>query len=270
MRNQIPMVLLGSLCWIGPPACVSADGGSRQSAWSAPDDSARRGQRWSSDRTAMATVEGASVSDAAEPDAPVAVPPGEGGCERVAHIGDSLTYHTSISLLAAYQRVGLRAVISAYGGRAVLQKLPGDSATGEQAAAALRANGFVGCWVVALGTNDTANVASGAEYSRAQAIDAMMTAIDPGARARILWVNTFTTRTSGSWSNDNMIAWNEELEKAKARWPNLRVFDWASIARTGSAPLLDGIHYTDDGYEARNAAIATAVVELLGSTTKDR
>ena len=189
------------------------------------------------------------------PDAQVAASP----CPTVAHVGDSLTANTVDALSAAYRAAGASPRIDAYGGRAVLQKLADDPKTGKQAALDIRASGFDGCWVVALGTNDTANVAAGASYTRATSIDEMMMAIDPAHDAPVLWVNTFTTRTTGYYANDNMVLYNQALTEARARWPNLIVFDWAAIASGGSAPFVDGIHHTTAGYTVRNQAIANAL-----------
>lgn len=210
-----------------------------------------------------------SVADAALPDAAAfvdapsapdaAVDAAPNTCPKVAHIGDSLTAFTVEPLRAAYLAVGTEAQIDAFGGRAILQKLPDDPKTGKQAALDFRAAGFDGCWVVALGTNDTANVAAGSSYTRAQAIDEMMMAVDPAKKARVLWVNLFTTRTTGFYQNANMILFNEALEDARGRWPNLVIFDWAAIAAGGSAPYIDGIHHTTAGYTVRNAAIAGAL-----------
>lgn len=181
-------------------------------------------------------------------------------CKKVAHIGDSLSAYTVDPLTKAYAAVGVSADIDAYGGRAIKQKLPADPKTGKQAALDFNAAGFDGCWVVALGTNDTANVAAGAWYTRAEAIDEMMEAIDPTATDPVMWVNTITTKTTGYYSNDNMKLWNQALNEALTRWPNLKVFDWAAIAATGSAPFADGIHHTTAGYAVRNKAIAEAFV----------
>lgn len=197
----------------------------------------------------------ASLSDAADASARVA-------CKTVAHVGDSLTAYTEGPLADAYASVSIDARIDAYGGRAILQRLSQDAKTGKQAAQDFVAEGYDGCWVVALGTNDTANAAADTDLSRAGAIDAMMKAIDPNAKATVMWVNTFTTRTDGYWSNDNMMIWNTELVAAQSRWPNLRIFDWAAVAATGAAPFSDGIHHTADGYKVRNAAIATALSKL--------
>lgn len=103
-------------------------------------------------------------------------------------------------------------------------------------------------------------MAAGAGYTRNEAIDAMMTAIDASATTPVMWVDTFTTNTSGYWSNDNMVLWNEALFAATARWPNLRVDDWAAVAVTGVAPYVDGIHHTSAGYDVRNAHIAETLI----------
>lgn len=189
-------------------------------------------------------------------------PSAECHCKSVAHIGDSLSAYSRSSLASAYARVGAEAQIDAWGGRATLQKLEADPHTGKQAARGFRKAGFRGCFVVALGTNDTANVAAGAHYTRARAIDDMMNAIDPSARAPVLWVNAFTTLRSGHYSNQNMKLWNRALAEARSRWANLTVLDWAAIAATGAAPFSDGIHHTPAGYEVRNRAIAEALASL--------
>lgn len=204
----------------------------------------------------------ATKSDPPKSDAPSHAPSSEPRCKNVAHIGDSLTAYTRDAIAEAYGAVGVSAEIDAFGGRATLQKLAADPKTGKQAARAFHEAGFRGCWVVALGTNDTANVAAGARYTRAKAIDEMMTAIDPSGVAPVLWVNTFTTRSSGYYSNTNMQQWNRALAEAESRWQNLHVFDWAAVAATGIAPFADGIHHSAAGYAARNRAIAQALAEL--------
>jgi hypothetical protein len=211
--------------------------------------------------------DGAGRVDAGE------APPADAGqevlapCSRVAHIGDSLTYYTQDALPAAYATIGADAVVDAHGGRAVLEKRDDDPITGKQAAERLVADGFAGCWVIALGTNDTVYVAIGASFTRAQSIDEMMAAIDPAAAARIMWVNTFTTTTTGNYVNGNMMLWNDELVAAQARWPNLLIFDWAMVAATGVAPFSDGVHHSAEGYAARNAAIVEALAGYFPPAT---
>lgn len=239
-------------------------------------------RRYASDDAGKGAGRDADVGDADEADAggsavrdagPDDATPGDGSlpaddagariaCKKVAHLGDSLTAYTVDALKDAYAAVSIDARIEAYGGRAINEYCCGDTKNGKQAAAEVVASGFEGCWVVALGTNDTANVANGATATRASRIDGMMKTIDPDAKVTVMWVNTYTTKTDGFWSNANMKLWNQALEDAKARWPNMQIFDWASIAATGSAPFSDGIHHTTEGYKVRNAAIAKAVSEL--------
>ena len=188
-------------------------------------------------------------------DAHVAAP-----CTDVAHIGDSLTYYPRDAIPPLYEAAGMTVQVNAHGGRAVLRRRSDDTITGKEAAMQVREAGFDGCWVVALGTNDTVYVANGAAFTRAQSIDEMMLTIDASAEARVMWVNTFTSpAASGSYTNDNMIRWNDELLAAQARWPNLRIFDWASIAAKGVAPFTDGVHHTTEGYAVRDQAIVSAL-----------
>ena len=190
--------------------------------------------------------------------------PSRTACTSTAHIGDSLSAGTLSGLRSAYAARGVtNLILSAYGARSVFQKVPADPETGLAAATRIKASGFSGCWVIALGTNDTANVAAGAWYTRGAAIDRMMKAIDPYARARVMWVNTYTTWSTGYASNANMRLWNQALVAAKSRWPNLRVFDWAAVAATGAAPFADGIHHTGAGYVVRNGAIADALARFF-------
>ncbi len=233
----------------GPEGAAGADGDSGAEG-AAPEDGALPDGAVSDGAADDASVPDASGSDS---------PSGMTSCVSVAHIGDSLTYYTQPSLTAAYAGVGATVLINAYGGRAIKQKLEEDPMTGLGAVAEIKSGGFGGCWVVALGTNDTANIAAGAWYTRVEAIDEMMNAIDPAGGATVMWVNTYTTKTSGYYSNDNMVLWNQALVEAQQHWPNMEVFDWASIADDGTAPYSDGIHHTAAGYEVRNAAIAKAL-----------
>ena len=185
-------------------------------------------------------------------------------CAGVVHIGDS----TSVGLMAPnyladpaaridarYAGVGVtdfRSEIS--GGRSIVERLEGQE-NAEEVAERQKAAGFDGCWVLALGTTDAANMAAGAPLAADQRIERMMTAIgdDP-----VMWVNTKTLVTEGSWSAPEMVAWNQALTTAAARYPNLRVYDWASIVQDAWFQD-DGIHYTSAGYAQRADLIAQAL-----------
>jgi lysophospholipase L1-like esterase len=55
-----------------------------------------------------------------------------------------------------------------------------------------------------------------------------------------------------------MLAWNAALIRACARYPNMRVYDWASVVKDNWF-ISDGIHFTSRGYGARAHRIARAL-----------
>jgi hypothetical protein len=189
-------------------------------------------------------------------------------CTTVAHIGDS----TSVDLISAsylpdpaqrigarYADVGVKHVkIDASGGRSIVEELPGQL-NGYKVASAWRGQGYHGCWVFALGTNDAANIAAGSNIGMTARIDQMM-AVAHGAP--VLWVNTKTLVASGPYANANEQAWDKALVKALARYPNLRIFNWSAIAQP-SWFLSDGIHYNSSGCAIRAKAIADALARAF-------
>ena len=93
--------------------------------------------------------------------------------------------------------------------------------------------------MLALGTTDTANVAVGSTVSRAARIDRMMSVI---GNEPVLWVNVKTLVTTGAWSNPNMLLWDQALVAARAKYPNITIYDWAvggagQLVRLGPGPL---------------------------------
>jgi lysophospholipase L1-like esterase len=119
--------------------------------------------------------------------------------------------------------------------------------------------GFRGCWVVALGTNDTANVSAGSSVGRMARIQELMSVANG---APVMWVNVMTLDPSGPWSEANMQVWNDTLRQACHQYPNLRIFDWASAAQDGWF-ISDGIHYTSAGYAVRARLIAGALARAF-------
>ena len=144
----------------------------------------------------------------------------------------------------------------------------GTQATGTQAAGSPPAGtqppanhtpGTGACWVVALGTNDTAAVAAGSGTGRLARIDDLMSA----ARGRpVLWVNVISLLSAGPFSEANMQRWNQALRQACARYPNMRIFDWADVVRMRWF-LNDGIRYTANGYASRARQIAKALARAF-------
>ena len=189
-------------------------------------------------------------------------------CRRVAHIGDS----TSVGLVspldlpdpaqrlaAQYRDVGVRHTwIDASGGRSMVEEMPGQI-NGYDTARTMVSEGFRGCWVIALGTNDTANVSVGSNVGRMARIEELMSVAHG---APVMWVNVKTLDPSGPWSEANMRLWNDTLVQACHQYPNLRVFDWASAAQDGWF-ISDGIHYTPAGYAVRAHLIARALARAF-------
>ncbi len=191
----------------------------------------------------------------------------ETSCESVIHVGDS----TSVSLIspsylsdpdqrvdAQYRRVGaLDARTEIDGALSTRETLDGQTNAFDRVTA-IKADGYEGCWVFALGGNDTANVSAlEGGPSRVQRIETMMSAVgdDP-----VMWVNVFTLKTSGAYRNENMVLWNEALQEVLPRYPNMRVFDWASVVQPDWF-VDDNIHYNSAGSAYRAALIANALAE---------
>src|SRR4051794_20498764 len=119
-------------------------------------------------------------------------------CTSVVHIGDSLSVgldsagyvgSADARVSVRYAAVGVRTLrLESSGGRSVIERLEGQE-DGEVVAKRIRKSGFHGCWVIALGTNDAANVHHGSQYGYSERIDRMMAVIgdDP-----VLWVDTKT------------------------------------------------------------------------------
>ena len=148
--------------------------------------------------------------------------------------------------------------MDASGGRSIVEALPGQ-VNGYNVAKAWRSAGYRGCWVIALGTNDAANVANGSAVDDAARINEMMSVANGQP---VMWVNTVTTATSGFWANPNEQAWDRALTVAAARYPNMRIFDWSAVAQP-SWFLPDGIHYNSFGCAMRAQAIADALAHAF-------
>ena len=189
-------------------------------------------------------------------------------CRSVAHIGDS----TSVDLIssadlpdpaqqlpARYTDVGVKHLLmDASGGRSIVEALPGQ-VNGYNVAQAWWNQGYRGCWVFALGTNDTANVSVGSAVGLTGRINELMSVAHGEP---VLWVNTVTELSSGPWSYANEQLWNAALLSALARYPNMRILNWAAVAQPGWF-LPDGIHYNPVGCAARAQAIAQGLANAF-------
>jgi lysophospholipase L1-like esterase len=180
------------------------------------------------------------------------------------HIGDSTSdglvlpaYQPDpkLRIAAQYHRVGVRTFIPEVSGARSIYETWHNFPNGYTVAQRLLRRGYQGCWVIALGTNDAADVAVGSAMSMAARIRAMMKLI---GNEPVLWVNVVSLLSSGPYAESNMRAWDRALLQACPRYPTMRVYDWAAVARPGWF-IPDGIHYTPQGYAHRSRDIANAL-----------
>ena len=192
-------------------------------------------------------------------------------CQAVEHIGDSTSEglispdylpNPAQRIPAQYHDVGVRTVhTDISGARSVVEVLPGQI-NGYDAAQAAYASGFRGCWVIALGTNDTADVAVGSNVGLMTRIERMMRAAHGEP---VMWVNLRSLLVNGPYSEANMVTWDNTLVRACARYPNMRVFNWAAYAKT-KWYISDGVHFTSAGYAVRSRMIAQALARAFPRT----
>ncbi|OZG29324.1 hypothetical protein BH683_010315 [Williamsia sp. 1138] len=193
-------------------------------------------------------------------------------CATVIHVGDS----TSVGMIseetlpdpitrvpAQYERVGATTVITDISGaRSSLEEVAGEP----NAVDAIKghiARGESGCWVMAMGINDTANVVVGGLGPVDMRIDRLL---KPLGDQPVLWPTVRTTELNANPAYDNgeMEKFNLALLRACERYPNLRLYDWA--AEADPAWFTDGIHYTAAGYTERGRRFATALATAFPAT----
>jgi peptidoglycan/LPS O-acetylase OafA/YrhL len=192
-------------------------------------------------------------------------------CKTVLHIGDSTSEglisraylpNKSRRIPARYADVGVqRTYTFIEGATSIVETLPGTINAYDGGRRMVR-RGFDGCWVLALGTNDTADIVVGSTVSRAARIQRMM---QLAHGEPVMWVDVKSLRATGPYAENYMQQWNEALLKACARYPNMRIFDWASVVKNRWF-ISDGIHYTSAGYAARAKQIANALARAFPAT----
>ena len=190
-------------------------------------------------------------------------------CKKVIHIGDSTSEGLnspeylpipSQRIDAQYEDVGTKEeILEISGARSIEEQFEGEPNAAE-VAEAWKAEGFEGCWVMAMGTNEAANVAAGSTVGERERIDKMMAIIGDEP---VMWVNVRSIVPAGDpYSKENMEKWDEELVLACAAYPNMRIYDWASDVKDAWF-IEDGIHFTSPGYAARSQLIAQALAHAF-------
>jgi peptidoglycan/LPS O-acetylase OafA/YrhL len=189
-------------------------------------------------------------------------------CKAVVHIGDSTSEGlTSAEYLpppneridAQYARVGAgTSHFSISGARSIEERYEGEP-NAYESALAWKEEGFRGCWVFALGTNDAADVFVGSKVGDVERIEKMMSV---AGREPVLWVNVKSLVPSGPYAAPNMREWDEDLAGECSRYPNMRIYDWASGVKDAWF-IDDGIHFNSPGYAARSRLIAEALAHAF-------
>ena len=129
-------------------------------------------------------------------------------CEAVVHIGDS-TSEGLVSdeylpdprqlISAQYARVGATTQhLEVSGARSIYENFEGLP-NAQEVAEAWKNEGFEGCWVLAMGTNEAANVAAGSTFTYDDRIDSMMSTIGDEP---VMWVNVKSLVTIGPVRGD--------------------------------------------------------------------
>lgn len=188
-------------------------------------------------------------------------------CDSLAHVGDSLTWQAKVALGQQYVRRGWVDVrVDAKGGRGIASFMY-DDMTGLEAVQRIKATGFDGCWVMALGTNDTANADTLSPDPRAQhqwrlgLIRSMMDELDG---APVVWVNTHLPDPDIEYSSHDAAAWNAALQEVQPEYPNMQIFDWDAIARDHPEwTKPDRVHDTPEGSAQRAQIVSRAVTMML-------
>jgi hypothetical protein len=78
----------------------------------------------------------------------------------------------------------------------------------------------------------------------------------------VLWINVKSLLSSGPYSETDMQEWDSALLRACAKYPAMRVYDWADVVKTRWF-ISDGIHFTSAGYAARSRDIARGLAEAF-------
>jgi lysophospholipase L1-like esterase len=63
-----------------------------------------------------------------------------------------------------------------------------------------------------------------------------------------------------------MRQWDQALYAAAAHYPNMKIYNWASVVQT-SWYINDGIHFTSAGYAARAELIADGLAAAFPAPT---
>jgi hypothetical protein len=248
LRHTIAAVALAAVLLVVVAGCGSS-GSSKTSLSGGPGGVAEQGS--SSSRTTVSKL---------------LPPPTHTSCTSVVYIGDSTSDGESnpefvperkLRAPALLHKVGVKHVhMEVSGARSIVETFEGIP-NGATVAQRYAARGYHGCWILALGTNDSADVNAGSNVGLKQRIHEMMHIIGDQP---VMWINVLTIAGSPEYYEESgMHQWDQDLIAACRRYPSMRVMNWAALAKHRWF-IPDGVHYTTTGYEHRTKLIAHALV----------
>ncbi len=215
--------------------------------------------------TTTSTTSTTSTTTTTSSTTTVAPVPATTSCDTVVHIGDSTGVPlfepsavggAEFTLVTRYLQVGVETVYpDNLGARSMVERVDGGP-NAIDVAQAVRGNGYNGCWVIMIGTNDAANIAAGSNVNAETRLRNLMSVIGPDP---VMFVDTVSQVTDSAFRNSSMLAWNQELYRVTAEYPNARVFRWYDVVRPEWFRN-DGVHYTVEGSAQRAALTAQALV----------
>jgi lysophospholipase L1-like esterase len=170
--------------------------------------------------------------------------------QRLAMVGDSITQGSQQKLEEAFSALGLRdVVINAEQGRRMTAS--NSISSGVEGIKKVLAKGAPpDLWVIALGTNDVANLQP-QDYPAA--VNELLAAIPAGAP--VLWVDCYLDKYP-----DLSKQFDTALRQVLAARGNARVVDWATVAAEDGV-LRDGIHPSGFGIDEFTRRVSTAVAD---------
>lgn len=187
-------------------------------------------------------------------------------CRGVVHIGDAGSAGLVSDELVERDRIAAQYEVAGIGDRHIevaptrfISEHFSTEESAEDIVNSMRSDGYGGCWVLALGTDDVASTEGDSSGALKARIDSLMSELED---EKVMWVNLKTQADAGQLADSKMDAWNVALRRACGRYRKMRVFDWAGTAQ-GSWFEPDGIQLTSRGNRARAVAIATALSDAF-------
>ncbi|HFG8935166.1 acyltransferase family protein [Corynebacterium striatum] len=264
----VPATVLAAVVAMGIPAAWNDTLGKEQPAGS-QQMGLKVGGNGPANKAPDAAAPEEAASSSADPSfaAPDPSQAGKTRCTTVIHVGDSTSIgmfsddyisDPSLNAQVTYQNVGAQEVVAdVTGARSTVEALEGDPTILDSVNQLLgQGYGAESCWVIGAGVNDAANRAVGGSGEEDWRVDQIMQVLGD---APVMWPTAKTNLDSGAYANANMAPFNEALLRARDRYPNLVVYDWASDVHTEWFLSGDDVHYSTEGNEKRAEYFAKAI-----------